>query len=1157
MPVRGNDYDEERDLDDAYAVMQGMQAAPTGLGRSAFLGANGRQFASSDSPPVQKPVKTVTFPDDDPSFSAVGDDESDAESEEYRHLHRDNFQPGRGMYQEPIYLDEWRKGTVGTLAGALLDITAEVPAPPDSSDSPGRRRSSLTSKARKGEAFDGEYDETQAPTRFKPPLYLKCGPLLRYCGLRHDKVPARNHSSNVVDREIWRGSVMIVTLDSESSYEIVPILRLFVQPMDLLPPPPAELRGEQSLPPEYVDPIAGLPKLGRRGETQYVRPIEHLEEAKDVSMLEPDDGLFEITRSAPDFGSGPDPRGSFTSRRKRVQVDGERLGKYKDVRGFRLHTERGCTFWRFNVEVELRARQQRIAYRINRGPSMGFWVPARGQAMNIMFHSCNGFSRSVSPDDLSGPDPMWRDVLNNHQTRPFHVMLGGGDQIYNDAVMDHTKHFKDWLEIKNPLHKNNAPFTARMQDELETFYLERYCMWFSQGLFGLANSQIPMVNMYDDHDVIDGFGSYPHHFMKTPVFSGLGNVAFKYYMLFQHQSLPAETEQAEPSWVLGCKPGPYIQQHSRSLYMSMGGGTALLAVDARTERTLDEVVREDTWKKIIDRCYAEINKGQTRHLLVLLGVPIAYPRLVWLENILTSRLMDPVKALGKAGLLGNFLNKFDGGVEVLDDLDDHWTSKNHKEERKFVVEDLQDLAADKSVRITILSGDVHLAAVGQFYSNPKLQIPKHRDFRYMPNVVSSAIVNTPPPDLMADVLNKRNKVHHFDKETDEDMIPLFTTGVDGKPRNNKRLLPHRNWCAIREYEPGSTPPPTPPPPEDYDQSPEGSPPPPGNKGGSGSGLLRRLSLSKARGPAYRPDVPEEKDRSRPPVTGGLLRRLSRRASTSDPDKRPNKLKRSLSLGGRGDGSAPSKGGLFGRRPSVSSQGGGGMEGQYYSEDNLYGAAAPPPSIQMQRRVPPDAFDQTGYYDNMGRLGLRGGGHQSEFEAGDDAYFTARPPHRSYTQPTAAHNSNHAREYGSADAVATPPGPRPFHRTPTGLSAKQLRKNPERYEVDLEGGLEVTLNVEVNARDPAGITVPYRLLVPKLVYEYQGEDAPSERSDRGDDENPDDDYVDEDAGIERPPLSGGGGGGIRRWFSGRRSSSQYRDQWGGDDTQYPPGHERGF
>ncbi|KXJ91330.1 hypothetical protein Micbo1qcDRAFT_162999, partial [Microdochium bolleyi] len=214
---------------------------------------------------------------------------------------------------------------------------------------------------------------------------------------------------------------MIVTKDSDSSYEIAPILRLFVQPIELLPPPPAELQGEQALLPEYVDPIAGIPKLGRRGETLYVRPVEHLEEGKDASRLEPDDGIFEITRTASDFdNNAPEPPGSFTSRKKRIQVDGEKAGKYKDVRGFRLHQERSCTFWRFNIEVELQDKQQRIAYRINRGPATGFWVPARSTAMNIMFHSCNGFSLSVNTDEFNGPDPMWRDVLNTHQTRPFH-----------------------------------------------------------------------------------------------------------------------------------------------------------------------------------------------------------------------------------------------------------------------------------------------------------------------------------------------------------------------------------------------------------------------------------------------------------------------------------------------------------------------------------------------------------------------------------------------------------------------------------------------------------------------------------------------------------------------------------------------------------------
>jgi hypothetical protein len=158
-------------------------------------------------------------------------------------------------------------------------------------------------------------------------------------------------------------------------------------------------------------------------------------------------------------------------------------------------------------------------------------------------------------------------------------------------------------------------------------------MWFSQGLFGLAASQIPMVNMYDDHDIFDGYGSYPHHYMKSPVFTGLGAVAFKYYMLFQHQSILTETENTEPSWILGPQPGPYIKELSRSLYVSMGGKVALLAVDCRTERTEHNVIDDKTWEKIMNRMYAEVRRGQVEHLLVLLGVPIAYPRLVWLENM--------------------------------------------------------------------------------------------------------------------------------------------------------------------------------------------------------------------------------------------------------------------------------------------------------------------------------------------------------------------------------------------------------------------------------------------------------------------------------------------------------------------------------------------
>ena len=114
------------------------------------------------------------------------------------------------------------------------------------------------------------------------------------------------------------------------------------------------------------------------------------------------------------------------------------------------------------------------------------------------------------------------------------------------------------------------------------------------------------------------------------------------------------------------------------------------------------ILSKASYDLIFDRCRREILEGETKHLIVLLGVPIAYPRLVWLENLLTSRVMDPIKALGRAGMLGGFLNKFDGGVEILDDLDDHWTAKSHKQERNYLIEELQELAAEKSVRVTIL-----------------------------------------------------------------------------------------------------------------------------------------------------------------------------------------------------------------------------------------------------------------------------------------------------------------------------------------------------------------------------------------------------------------------------------------------------------------------
>lgn len=253
---------------------------------------------------------------------------------------------------------------------------------------------------------------------FKPPLYLKCGPLLRYTGLDR-QVPATeaadSSSKYRIGRELWRGSVMIVTVDADSSYNPPPVLRLFPEPIDLLSPPPhpVDEGSGHSLPSEHTDPIAGLPKLSRTGKTVYVKPVQDLENQGDLSRVEDDGGLFEETRTAAvptSYGQPSRRPGGGLSSPSISTRDGRRerdnTSRYQKAKGVKLHAERGVTFWRFNLEIELTEWQVRIAYRINNGASVGFWIPARGQTMNVMFHTCNGFSMSIkSVQSITEPCP--------------------------------------------------------------------------------------------------------------------------------------------------------------------------------------------------------------------------------------------------------------------------------------------------------------------------------------------------------------------------------------------------------------------------------------------------------------------------------------------------------------------------------------------------------------------------------------------------------------------------------------------------------------------------------------------------------------------------------------------------------------------------------
>lgn len=422
-------------------------------------------------------------------------------------------------------------------------------------------------------------------------------------------------------------------------------------------------------------------------------------------------------------------------------------------------------------------------------------------------------------------------------------MIGGGDQIYNDGVRVNGP-LKPWTAIGNPHKRRLFPFDNKMRADCDQYYYENYVRWYGTEPFASANAGIPQINIWDDHDIIDGFGSYTDKFMKCAVFRGIGGVSFKYYCLFQHHTAPpvstfttdapatmtannqgtagADPRQTEntyvykrtaddPSWIVGKTPGPYVEEKSRSLYMRLGKRIAFCGIDARTERTRRQVNYPETYNLIFARLEKELAQSNDaiKHLILLLGVPIAYPRLAWLENIFSSPLMAPLRLLNKRfGVAGGLFNQFDGNIDLLDDLDDHYTAKHHKTERRELIQRLQALSQKYSVRVTILGGDVHLAAFGRFYSNESHDTSAEHDPRYMGNIISSAITNKPPPKAVANLLASRNKIHHLkDGNTDETLLDMFNEQPGGKMKsaaNNKCTMPSRNYACITEI-PEATP----------------------------------------------------------------------------------------------------------------------------------------------------------------------------------------------------------------------------------------------------------------------------------------------------------------------------------------------------------------
>ncbi|EJN31878.1 hypothetical protein PMI35_01159 [Pseudomonas sp. GM78] len=491
---------------------------------------------------------------------------------------------------------------------------------------------------------------------------------------------------------------------------------------------------------------------------------------------------------------------------------------------------------RYDLSCALKSQERVVEFGlVNGGPKWKFSVPGKDYAPRMAYVSCNGFSDPSAMRKLARPEnAVWADLVGNHDNelripgfeldkeqlwhegrihdkglKRFHLLLMGGDQIYFDSIWEDVKPLKKWVGMARK-EQLTYEVSAALEKEIESYYFEHYAQrWLAKtrrdwgkGKPNLdaadAMARIPTVMMWDDHDIFDGWGSYSPQMQDCPVFKVLMRCARQAFWVFQLQhalkdlppllmqsraNLSKQDPQYEPiEWSLKLKDDPLaLPLLDKQPGFSFGhhmGPVSLFVGDLRTERSRTQVLGAASWTAM----QAWLNTlrdgkpthpgSKCQHLIFMSSVPVAHPKLSLAEGLLDTFGQDHV---------------LDSNA---DDLKDHWSHGDHEGERKRLLESLTRVAEERMLRVSIASGDVHVAAWGSCY---RRDIPPTSNWAQIQQFTSSGVVH---PSLIGvferlflQLLNHTaSKVQSIDVQQCVEMM-LF-------PGYDRYVMPSRNWLAF-------------------------------------------------------------------------------------------------------------------------------------------------------------------------------------------------------------------------------------------------------------------------------------------------------------------------------------------------------------------------
>ncbi|TAQ84840.1 hypothetical protein B7494_g6835 [Chlorociboria aeruginascens] len=505
-----------------------------------------------------------------------------------------------------------------------------------------------------------------------------------------------------------------------------------------------------------------------------------------------------------------------------------------------IFTHQRWVFYRYDVDLQMgEGGSDKWTYAITShlGCTRYEFLVAGRYETNWRFiaHSGNDFAMNTNLNErskLGGIGFMWKDILQkNVECGGFHVQLGLGDQIYGDRLWKEVPLLKQWLAMSGKENRKSAPWTARHEEDVAHAYFHYYTSHFDQPYLREAFAQIPHVLQIDDHDIFDGFGSYPEYMQSSNMFKNIGRIGIEMYLLFQHHTtleiLRNVSTDTDLFTITGA--GWHFVKY-------LGPAVVVVGPDCRSERNQRQVLAGPTYQGIFPK--VATLPYSVQHCIFMISVPVIYPRLEAVESLahtittgkkavtggynllgkvvssaagvvggkeaVASGFSQVKKAVGKSGLMGGVLNTF-GDIDIADELRDMWTHESKDLERTYLIRTLQGISHQKGIRMTFLSGDVNCCGAGLVHD------PSHpSDHKTMYQIISSAVVAAPPPSYVLKMLHNNKplyvpqngqKTTNQVSDTKEDMMEIFQTDTNGGPREHKKLMGRRNYVAFVAYDP--------------------------------------------------------------------------------------------------------------------------------------------------------------------------------------------------------------------------------------------------------------------------------------------------------------------------------------------------------------------